>query len=346
MKVVTPIHQRKDEHIRINLQNDVGSGLTTGFEYYHFDHQALPELDLAEIDTSTTFISRKIAAPILISSMTGGTKLAAEINQKLAEAAAECNIAMSVGSQRPAILDQGTAWSFDIRRIAPNIPLVANLGAIQLNNGMTIEDCKRAVGMIRADALYLHLNPLQEAVQHGGDTNWKGLRLKIEQVCKNMAVPVFAKEVGFGISEQTARILIECGISGIDVAGAGGTNWSQVESYRTEDDDLADLARSFVNWGIPTVQSILNVKKVSTSTLIIASGGIKNGIDIAKAIAMGARIGGMARQFLIAANDSVESIVRLINLTKSQIVTTMFVTGAGDIEKLGTTPIHSVKELH
>lgn len=344
MTVVTPIDQRKDEHIKINLDENVHSGLTTGFDDYTFDHQALPEIDLSDVDASTTFLSKTISAPILISSMTGGSKLAGEINQRLAEAAGECNIAMSVGSQRPALVDPKSAPTFTVRKFAKNIPLIANLGAIQLNNGMTIDDCKKVVDMIEADALYLHLNPLQEALQEGGDTNWQDLRWKIEQVCRTLPIPVFAKEVGFGISERTARILIECGIAGIDVAGAGGTSWSQVESYRTSDPELAKLARSFIQWGIPTTRSIQMVKNVDPTIPVIASGGIRNGIDIAKAIAMGAILGGMAGEFLKAATTSTEDVLRLIHFTKKQLVTTMFVVGAGTIEQLASTKLHNIKD--
>ena len=208
MSIVSPISKRKDEHIQINLDKDVRSGVDAGFDSLAFDHQALPEIDLADVDLQCGFFGKRLNAPILISSMTGGTELAQQINTNLAIAANSANIAMGVGSQRPAINDPATAATFNVRKVAPNIFLFANIGAIQLNNGLSIDDCKKAIDMIGADALFLHLNPLQEAVQHGGDTNWKGLRWKIEQVCKVMRVPVFAKEVGHGISEKAARILV------------------------------------------------------------------------------------------------------------------------------------------
>jgi isopentenyl-diphosphate delta-isomerase len=232
MRKVAPISNRKDDHIRINLEQDVRSNLSSGLEAYRFIHEALPELNLSEVDTTTSLFGKNLSSPIMISSMTGGTKEAGKINLRLAEAAQDAGIAMGVGSQRAALEDSRAASTFNVRKVAPDILLFANLGAVQLNYGYDVSHCQRAVDMIEADALYLHLNPLQEAVQHGGDTNWKGLAKKIERVCKTVGVPVIAKEVGWGISERTARILVDCGVSAIDVAGAGGTSWSQVEMYR------------------------------------------------------------------------------------------------------------------
>ncbi len=207
MPKVAPIDQRKADHIKINLEKDVRSALTTGLENYHFLHEALPELDLDQIDTSLSLFGKQLAAPILISSMTGGTADAEVINLRLAEAAQEVKIAMGVGSQRAAIEHPEQAKTFQVRRAAPDILLFANLGAVQLNYGYGIDQCRRAVEMIGADALILHLNPLQEAVQDAGDTNFAGLAKKIEEVCKQIDVPVIAKEVGWGISERTAKRL-------------------------------------------------------------------------------------------------------------------------------------------
>jgi len=282
------IGQRKADHIKINLEKDVRSALTTGLENYHFTHEALPELDLDRVDTSLGLFGKRLAAPILISSMTGGTADAEVINIRLAEAAQDMKIAMGVGSQRAAIEHPEQAKTFQVRRAAPDILLFANLGAIQLNHGYGIDECRRAVDMIEADALILHLNPLQEAVQDAGDTNFAGLAKKIEDVCKQIKVPVIAKEVGWGISERTARVLADCGVSAIDVAGAGGTSWSQVEMHRAPDEFARQLAATFVDWGIPTADSILNVKKVLPEMMVFASGGLKDGLDIAKCVALGA----------------------------------------------------------
>jgi isopentenyl-diphosphate delta-isomerase len=334
MTKVAPIDQRKAAHIKINLEKDVRSALTTGLENYHFIHEALPELDLERVDTSLSLFGKQLAAPILISSMTGGTSDAETINLRLAEAAQEMKIAMGVGSQRAAIENPVQAKSFQVRRVAPNILLFANLGAVQLNYGYGIDQCRRAVDMIAADALIFHFNPLQEAVQDAGDTNFAGLAKKIEEVCRKLEVPVIAKEVGWGISERTAKLLANCGVSAIDVAGAGGTSWSQVEMHRAPDEFTRELAATFVGWGIPTTDSILNVKKVAPEMTIFASGGLKDGLDIAKCIALGATLGGMAGQFLKAAAISTESAVQMMKLTKRQIEVTMFAAGVGTLESL------------
>ena len=334
MTKVAPIDQRKADHIKINLEQDVRSALTTGLENYRFIHEALPELDLNRLDTTVSLFAKRLAAPILISSMTGGTAEAETINLRLAEAAQEMKVAMGVGSQRAAIEHPEQARTFQVRRVAPDILLFANLGAVQLNYGYTIDHCRRAVGMIQADALILHLNPLQEAVQDGGDTNFDGLAKKIEEVCKQIEVPVIAKEVGWGISERTAKLLSDCGVSAIDVAGAGGTSWSQVEMHRAPDEFTRQLAATFVGWGIPTAESILNVKKATPNMTIFASGGIKDGLDIAKCIALGATLGGMAGQFLKAAAASTEQAVEMMKLTKRQIEVTMFTSGTGTLQDL------------
>ncbi len=334
MTKVAPIDQRKSDHIKINLEQDVRSSLTSGLEKYHFIHEALPELDLNRLDTSCKLFGKQLTSPTLISSMTGGTSEAETINLRLAEAAQECGIAMGVGSQRAAIEHPEQAPTFQVRRVAPDILLFANIGAVQFNYGYGVDECRRAVDMIQADALYLHLNPLQEAVQDAGDTNWVGLAGKIEGVCKKLEVPVIAKEVGWGISEHTAEILANCGVQAIDVAGAGGTSWSQVEMHRAPDEFTRNLAATFVGWGIPTAESIVSVKRSVPEMTVFASGGIKDGLDIAKSIALGATLGGMAGQFLKAAAISTEKAVEMIKLTKRQIEVTMFACGAGSLNEL------------
>jgi isopentenyl-diphosphate Delta-isomerase len=335
MTKVAPIDQRKSDHIKINLEQDVRSALTTGLENYGFVHEALPELGLNRIDTTLGLFGKQLAAPILISSMTGGTEEAGEINQRLAEAAQEVGVAIGVGSQRAAIEHPEQILTFSItRKVAPDVLLFANLGAVQLNYGYGIDECRKAVDMIQADALILHLNPLQEAVQDAGDTNFTGLAGKIEVICKKLEVPVIVKEVGWGISERTAKLLVDCGVSVIDVAGAGGTSWSQVEMHRAPDEFTRQLAATFVGWGIPTADSILNVKKAIPDMTIFASGGIKDGLDIAKCIALGATLGGMAGQFLKAAAVSTEKVVEIMKLTKRQIEVTMFACGAEKLEGL------------
>jgi isopentenyl-diphosphate delta-isomerase len=249
MKKVTQIGTRKSDHISINLEEDVLSGLTTGLERYRFIHQALPELNLEDIISSLTLFGRNITSPILISSMTGGTSDAEAINMTLAEAAQITGIAMGVGSQRIAIENPDLAFSFQVRKVAPDILLFANLGAVQLNYGYGTSECQQAVDMIGADALILHFNALQEAVQPEGNTRFGGLLLKIEAVCKTLGVPIIAKEVGWGFSKDDIRQLTSAGIAGIDVAGAGGTSWSQVEMHRAKSESQARIAESFLDWG-------------------------------------------------------------------------------------------------
>ena len=334
MPKVAPIEQRKADHIKINLEKDVHSALTTGLEHYQLIHEALPELNLDEVDTSLTLYQKPLSAPILISSMTGGTEHAETINRRLAEAAQTTGTAMGVGSQRAALEDPKQARTFQVRKFAPDILLFANLGAVQLNYGFGIDDCRRAVAMIQADALCLHLNPLQEAVQAGGDTNFKGLAAKIERICRKLEVPVIAKEVGWGISKRTAKLLADCGVSAIDVAGAGGTSWSQVEMHRAQDEFTRELAATYVGWGISTANSIINVRKAVPKMVIFASGGLTDGLDIAKCLALGSTLGGMAGKFLRAASISAENAVEMMRLTQRQIQVSMFAAGVEKLESL------------
>lgn len=334
---------RKVDHIRINLERDVQfPHLTTGLEHYRFMHQALPEIDLADIDLSVQLLTKTLSAPILISSMTGGTDMASRLNRHLAEAAQAHNIAMGVGSQRAAVEDARLAASYRVRDLAPDILLFANIGAVQLNYGYGVDQCRRAVDMIEADALILHFNVLQEAVQPEGDTNFAGLLDKVAQVCAKIGVPVIAKEVGWGFSEQNARQLAEAGCGAIDVAGAGGTSWSEVEYHRAPTAFHARVARSFADWGIPTADAIQYAVKGAPGLEIIASGGLKDGIDIAKCVALGAKAGGLAGTFLKAADISVEAVDDLIRELKAQISIAMLCSGARTIPDLQKTPLLKV----
>lgn len=334
MPKVTPTSSRKADHIQINLKEDVQSGLTTGLENYFFTHEALPEIDLESVDLSHTLFGKKLQAPILISSMTGGTQEAGQLNQVLATAAQAAGIAMGLGSQRAAIEHPELAPTFQVRKVAPDILLLANLGAIQLNHGYSVEHCRRAVDMIEADALILHINPLQEAVQPEGDTHYAGLLFKIEAVCKALPIPVIAKEVGWGISGETARRLVDAGVAAIDVAGAGGTSWTQVEMYRAQNPSQARLAATFRQWGIPTAESLRLVRSTCPEIPLIASGGLRNGLDIAKCIALGAAMGGMASPFLKAAAQSLEATLTAIQETRREIQVTLFASGAANLAAL------------
>jgi len=336
--------QRKDDHIRINLEKEVQfPRLTTGLERYQFMHQAVPELDLAQVNCATTFFGKTLSAPILISSMTGGTERAQNINRTLAEAAQEARIAMGLGSMRAAIEDPELTNTYQVRQVAPDILLFANLGAVQLNYGYGIEECRRAVDMIEADALILHFNALQEAVQPEGDGDFSGLLAKVEQVCRQLEIPVIAKEVGWGFSVQDARQLADAGVQAIDVAGAGGTSWSEVEYHRAPTARHAHVARTFADWGIPTADSIRYVREAAPDMPIIASGGLRDGLDIAKCIALGAEIGGIAGPFLKAANESLDDVRQIIWEISTEIRIALFVSGAADIAALKHTPLYPIK---
>ena len=325
---------RKEDHLRVNLEEDVDSGLRTGFEGLRFEHNAVPELDLADVDPSLTFLGGGLNAPLLISSMTGGTERAGEINRRLAAAAQETRVAMGLGSQRVALENPDLASTFEVRELAPDVLLFANLGAVQLNYGYGLPEAQRAVDMLEADALVLHFNPLQEALQPEGDTNFAGLLPKIEAVCAGLPVPVIAKEVGWGISARVARSLVNAGVAVIDVAGAGGTSWSQVEMYRAEDQQQAELAATFINWGIPTVECLQQIRLALPEVPVIASGGLRDGLDLAKSVALGASLGGMAGPFLKAAAISSEEVVRVINHTVKVLRVAMFATSSADLAAL------------
>jgi isopentenyl-diphosphate delta-isomerase len=334
MAKVTQISSRKTDHIRINLEEDVQSHISTGLEHYQFTHCALPELNLEDIDLSLSLFGKWLKGPLLISSMTGGTPEAQEINQTLARAAQEAQIAIGVGSMRAAIEHPELLSSFQIRRYAPDVLLFANLGAIQLNYGYSIKECLRAVEMIEADALILHFNALQEAVQPEGDTRFAGLLAKVETICHAMPVPVIAKEVGWGFSEKDVASLANAGVSAIDVAGAGGTSWSQVEAHRTTDEEQQRLATAFINWGIPTAEAIQIAHKTAPQMILFASGGLRSGIDIAKCIALGADLGGMASPFLKAAALSLEKTLKTIEVTRKEIQICMFAAGIRNLSQL------------
>lgn len=342
MSKVTPIETRKNEHIRINLDENVQSGLTNGLEKYHFIHQALPELNLEDIDLGVQLFDKRLQAPLLISSMTGGAEQAATINRTLAQAAQARGIAMGVGSQRAALERHELVASFQVRSVAPDILLFANLGAIQLNYSYGLDECRQAVEMIEADALILHFNALQEAVQSEGNTRFAGLVDKVAEVCQALPVPVIAKEVGWGFSENDVYLLVQAGVAAIDVAGAGGTSWSQVEMHRAQNDSQRRLAAAFVDWGIPTAEAIQNVRRVAHFLPVIASGGLRSGVEIAKCIALGARLGGMAGPYLKAAVHSLEETIQTIDEVAQEVRVCMFASGAANIAQLQETPLVQV----
>jgi isopentenyl-diphosphate Delta-isomerase len=326
--------QRKADHIRICLEEDVQFLAKSGLEKYRFTHCCLPEIDYADIDITTTFLGKKLEAPLLISSMTGGTAQAQQINHRLAQVAQTYKLAMGVGSQRVAIEQTTAAPTFQVRSIAPDILLFANLGAVQLNYGYGIEQCQQAVDLLQADALILHLNPLQECIQPQGDLNFSGLLAKIALVCDKLSVPVIAKEVGNGISATMATQLLNVGVQAIDVAGAGGTSWSLVESQRAPSDHLKQLGRTFGNWGIPTAECLVDIHQAYPQVPLIASGGLRDGLDVAKSIGLGADLAGMALPFLQAADLSEAAVVDRVNLLIAELKTAMFCTGSRQLTEL------------
>ena len=333
------IKERKADHLRLNLQDEVQfRKVTTGLERYRFQHQALPEIDLDAIDLSTTFLGKPLRYPFLISSMTGGLGEALRINLNLARAAQACGIAMGVGSQRAAIEDWSLAETFQVRPAAPDVLLLANLGAVQLNYGYTVDHCRLAVEMIQADALILHLNPLQEALQLEGDKDFAGLLSKIEAVCNSLNVPVVVKEIGTGLSGRVVRQLADAGVAAVDVAGAGGTSWSRVEMNRTRTDRDRRVAAQFIDWGIPTAEAIQQARHAAPNLPLVASGGIYTGLDVAKAIALGADVAAMARPFLKAAVISAEVVEEATKELAQALRIAMFCIGAPNLAALKNTP--------
>ena len=303
-KEVDGTPSRKAEHLRINLEQDVrGKGITSGFEAFRFRHCALPEIDLHEVDPALELFGRRLHAPILISSMTGGTAEAQAINRILAAVAQEHGLAMGLGSGRALFEHPELLETFDVRAIAPDALLFANLGAVQLNRGYGAADCEKIVRLLQADALILHLNPLQEALQSEGDTTFRGLLSKIATVCKAIDIPVIVKEVGWGLSAAVVGALFDAGVAAVDVAGAGGTSWSEVERYRLAEPWRARVATAFAAWGMPTADCLIAAREAAPAQIIFASGGVRDGIDVAKAIALGADLVGIAAPFLRAAAD-------------------------------------------
>ncbi len=338
-QALTKTQQRKKEHLELCLDTEsVTTSSGTGLDRYRFVHNALPELDIDEIDLSGTFLGRQLKAPILISSMTGGFELARKVNRNLATAAQELGLAMGVGSQRVAIEEPSAAASFQVRDVAPDILLLSNLCAVQLNYGYTVEHCRRAVDMIGADGLILHLNVLQEAVQPEGNRNFKGLTKKIAAVCRELKVPVIAKEVGSGISADVALRLKEAGVKVIDVAGRGGTSWYAVEAKRaTRKGKPAQT--TFSDWGIPTEEALLAVRQAVPGLQLVASGGIRTGLDVAKSIALGADVAALGQPLLASALESASKVVEFLNRIIYEIRVAMLCVGAPDLPALKEKPL-------
>jgi isopentenyl-diphosphate delta-isomerase len=338
-KKLTQTQKRKEEHLEICLDAEaVTAPLGTGLDRYRFVHNALPELDLDDIDLGVTFLGRRLKAPILISSMTGGFDLARKINRNLAAAAQRLGLAMGVGSQRVALEEPSVAASFQVRDLAPDILLFGNLGAVQLNYGYTIEHCRRAVAMIGADGLILHLNVLQEAAQPEGNRNFKGLTARIAAVCRQAEFPVLVKEIGSGISADVAKRLRDAGVRAIDVAGRGGTSWYTVEARRVAG-QKGEAKSTFSAWGIPTDEALIQARRAVPDLPLVASGGIRSGLDMAKCIALGADVAALGQPLLAAALESADKVVEFLTGIIHEIKIAMLCAGAADLAALKKSPL-------
>ncbi|NOX17926.1 MAG: type 2 isopentenyl-diphosphate Delta-isomerase [Chlorobi bacterium] len=342
---MSKISQRKDEHIRICIDEDPSFKIkTTGFEEYEFIHNALPELDFDEIEIAADFFGKKISAPFLISCMTGGFAEADNINAALAEAAKDLNIPIGVGSQRQLLENDAFENSFRIvKDKSGDVPVLGNIGGQQLLSLKNITDVKRLVDVIEADAMVVHLNPSQELIQKGGDTNFKGIAEKIESLVKSLPVPIIVKEVGAGIAKETSKRLLELGVSGIDVAGAGGTSWSAVESLANGGDD-----NPFWDWGLPTSYCVKETAKLKSDSdfLLIASGGIMSGIDVAKSISLGADIAASARPVLLAYDkNGIEGVINLLAKWFDDLKKAMLLTGSKNLFSLRENKLIKKSEL-
>jgi isopentenyl-diphosphate delta-isomerase len=318
---------RKSRHLDICLEEDVASQLDTGFARVRLRHEALPECALEDVDLSTTLFGHALRAPILISSMTGGTERARAVNYNLAIAAQGAGVVLALGSQRAALEDPALLGTYRVRDVAPDVVLFANVGAVQFNYGMTIDDARRVVESVAADALYLHLNPLQEALQPKGDTNFRALLPRIGTLCRTLGVPVIAKSVGSGISVRTAARLLDAGVAAIDVAGAGGTSWARVEGRRSGDPLREELAETFAAWGYPTAEATAALRAAFPSATIFSSGGIRSGVDVAKALALGANMAGAGIPFLEPATRSAAAVSRTLDLIVTGLRIAVFASG-------------------
>lgn len=338
-------NDRKLDHIRVIQADQEVDRQRAWFDRIHLRHRALPQLDLGAIDTTVEILDKRLSFPLLISSMTGGDHdLLRKINRNLAHAAEKTGVAMGVGSQRVMFAHPEARASFALRQYAPNALLFANLGAVQLNYGFGLSHCQEAVDVVGADALYLHLNPLQEAVQPEGDTNFSGLAEKIGDIAGELSCPVVLKEVGAGISPADVELVLDHGVHHIDVAGTGGTSWSRIEHYRSIEQGGPDLGLTFQDWGIPTPLALQLLAPYSDRLELVASGGIRNGIDMAKAIILGARLCGMASPFLKPAMDSTEAVIARIKQLRQEFTTAMFLLGTGSIDDLHHNPSLIVAE--
>ena len=337
-------NDRKIEHIQVIESDKLTDRQGNYFDAIRLKHRALPEIALRDVDTRCEFLGKSLAFPLLISSMTGGDhKIIQRINKNLAQAAEHCKVAMGVGSQRVMFSSETARNSFDLRKYAPTTVLLSNLGAVQLNEGFTLEKVRALIDVLDADGLYLHLNPLQEAIQIEGDTDFSNLHLKIAELVKQLDIPVLLKEVGSGLSVEDLELGVKAGIQYFDVAGKGGTSWSRVEHQRNQKRQIPNadkrlgldqLGLCFQDWGIDTVSSLKMLSAHSSGVTLISSGGLRDGIDMAKSVILGASICGLAAPFLKPAMESSEAVIFEIEKLHKEFKTAMFLLGIKDIESL------------
>ncbi len=327
---MTDISKRKADHINLALQTSHQAPVAAGFDRIRFEHNCLPELHSDEIDCSTVFLDQYCSAPLMIGAMTGGCERGDTINRHLAEAAQEAQIPMALGSQRAALQD-GLAQN--VRRWAPKAILIGNLGGTQLlQHG--VELAQRAVDSVQANAMIIHLNPLQELVQPNGDRDWRGVLNALEQCCATLTVPVIVKEVGAGIGPTAAQRLIDAGVKWIEVAGRGGTSWASIENARIDAPREQQIAAPFLNWGMDSAALIPQLRHQSSQLGLIASGGLRDGLDIARSLRLGANFSAIAQPFLQPALESSAAVIEKIDIFREQLRWAMFLTGSRDLKQL------------
>lgn len=335
---VNEIMKRKEDHINICLKNPVqAKKKTTLFECVHFINNSLPEINFDDIDTSVEFLNHKFSAPLMVGAMTGGAELAKKINENIGIAVEELGLGAAVGSQRAALYDKRIEDTYSIlREVAPHAFIGANIGGAQISKGFDIDDAKSLIKMLKADALYIHLNPTQELVQPEGEPHYSNVLSGIKNIINSVDVPVIPKEVGFGISPDVASRLEKAGASAIEVAGMGGTSYSAVEYYRAKDYNMKlkiDLGNKLWDWGIPTAASLYSVKN-KIKIPVVSSGGLRDGMDIAKSIALGASLTAMAWPVLRPASESSDKVKEFLEEKINELKSVMFLLGVKNIEEL------------
>ncbi len=329
------VNRRKLEHIRIVQGDSASDRRKFYFDDIHLTHRALPEISLDQVDPSIEFMGKRLSFPLLISSMTGGDHAEiVTINRNLATAAEATGVAMGVGSQRVMFSESRARTSFALRDVAPTALLFANLGAVQLNYGMSHEMCRDAIDVLAADALYLHLNPLQEAAQPEGDTDFSSLASRIASLAAAVEHPIILKEVGSGMSPADVELAIRSGVKYIDVAGAGGTSWARIEGQRDHDNLAHEVGPVFQDWGIPTPMALRQLSSYRDRVTLIASGGVRSGLDMAKAVVLGASLCGLARPFLAPASESADAVIAVIERLREQFRTAMFLLGLARVDEM------------